>query len=71
MYGKLVNGQLEYADTKILIDGERTITNPRAEDYRESGYKEIVVNQPEDDDKEYVEEYEEQEDKIIVNYKEA
>jgi len=71
MYGKLINGKLEYASTKAIITGELIITNPQREDYLANGYKEIINNAPKDAEKEYEEEYEEQEDKIIINYKEV
>lgn len=71
MYGKLVNGKLEYADKRAIVTDELVITNPQREDYLANGYKEIIINAPEDAEKEYVEEYEEQEDKIIINYKEV
>ena len=71
MYGKLVDGNLEYASTKAIIVGDMVIANPRPEDYIASGYKEIINEPPEDDEKEYVVEYEEQEDKIIIKYVEA
>lgn len=71
MYGKLVNGKPEYASSKAIITPELVITNPQREDYLANGYKEIIINAPEDAEKEYVEEYEEQEDKIIINYKEV
>ena len=71
MYGKLVNGKLEYASTKAIRTPELVITNPQREHYLANGYKEIINNAPEDAEKEYVEEYEEQEDKIIINHKEV
>lgn len=71
MYGRLVDGKLEYASTKAIITDTLIITNPRRDDYLANGYKEIIINAPEDAEKEYVEEYEEQEDKIIINYKEV
>ena len=73
MYGKLVDGNLEYASTKaIIVDGMIT-TNPKDEDYRRTGYKLIVNNPPADydDEKEYEPEYKEEEDKIVINYKEV
>jgi len=71
MYGKLVNGNIEYASTKAIITDEQIITNPQREDYLANGYKEIVNNAPQDAEKEYIPEYIEQEDKIIINYKEV
>lgn len=71
MYGKLVNGKPEPASTKAIVVNGMIITNPKDEDYRHAGYKEIIINTPEDAEKEYVEEYIEQEDKIIINYKEV
>ena len=71
MYGKLVNGNIEYASTKAIITEDSVITNPQREDYLANGYKEIVNNSPEDAEKEYVADYLEQEDKIIINYHEV
>jgi len=71
MYGKLENGELKYASTVAIIDGDMVVTNPKAEDYIHAGYKEIVDNAPEDAEKEYTPEYKEEEDKIIINYKEV
>jgi len=71
MYGKLVDGKLEPASTKAIIVDGMVITNPKDEDYRKAGYKLIVNNSPEDAEKEYTPEYKEEEDKIIINYKEV
>lgn len=73
MYGKLVNGKPEPASTKaIVVDGMIT-TNPKDEDYRHAGYKPIVNNPPADydDEKEYETYYTEEEDRIIINYREV
>lgn len=71
MYGKLENGELKYASSVAIVKGDMIITNPKDEDYKQAGYKEIVNNEPEDADKEYTPEYTEEDDKIIVNYKEV
>ena len=71
MYGRLVNGQLEYASTKAIITDELVITNPQREDYIRVGYKLIVNNAPEDAEKEYEPHYIEEDDRIIVDYREV
>lgn len=71
MYGKIENGELKYASTVAIIDGDMVVTNPRTEDYVHAGYKEVVENAPADAEKEYEPEYKEEEDKIIINYKEV
>lgn len=73
MYGKLVDGNLEYASTKAIIVDGMVITNPKDEDYRHAGYKLIVNNPPADYDyeKEYETYYTEEEDRIIINYREV
>ena len=71
MYGKLENGELKYASTIAIIDGDMVVTNPKAEDYVHAGYKLIVDTPKEDAEKEYMPEYIEEEDKIIINYKEV
>lgn len=71
MYGKLENGELKYASTIAIIDGDMVVTNPKDEDYIHAGYKEIIDNAPQDAEKEYEPEYTEEEDKIIINYKEV
>ena len=71
MYGKLENGELKYASKVAIIDGDMVVTNPKDEDYIKAGYKPIVDNPPEDAEKEYEPEYIEEEDKIIINYKEV
>jgi len=71
MYGKLVDGNLEYASTKAIITDELIITNPQYEDYVKAGYKPIINNAPQDAEKEYIEEYVEEDDRIIINYKEV
>lgn len=71
MYGKLENGELKYASTVAIEDGDMIVTNPKAEDYIHAGYKEVVDNAPVDAEKEYEPEYTEEEDKIIINYKEV
>lgn len=71
MYGKLIDGNLEYASTKAIVVDGVVITNPKDEDYRRAGYKLIVNNPPEDDGKEYETYYTEEEDRIMINYKEV
>jgi len=71
MYGKIEDGELKYASTIAIIDGDMVVTNPKAEDYVHAGYKLIVDNAKEDAEKEYTPEYIEEEDKIVINYKEV
>lgn len=71
MYGKLENGELKYASKIAIRDGNMIVTNPKDDDYRRAGYKLIVNNSPEDAEKEYTPEYTEEEDRIIINYKEV
>ena len=71
MYGKLENGELKYASTVAIIDGDMVVTNPKDEDYIHAGYKEIIDNAQQDAEKEYEPEYIEEEHKIIINYKEV
>ena len=73
MYGKLEDNKLIYASTKAIIVDGMVITNPKAEDYIRAGYKLIVNNFPSDydDEKEYETYYTEEEDRIIINYREV
>jgi hypothetical protein len=69
MLGKLFNGELQRADGKILVYEGVVVANPREEDYRKAGYKDIKDN-PLEEREGYIQvaEYTETEDKIIINY---
>lgn len=70
-FGKLVDGKLVYASKDaIFTDDGMVITNPTEEHYKKHGYKEVVIHSPDNDDKNYVPTYVEEDDKIIVDYKE-
>lgn len=57
MFVKLVNGQIEEAPI-LLVDNEKTYSNPSEETLRAFGYKEYIVQEiPEDDNKYYRCEY--------------
>lgn len=69
MLGKLVYGQLKIASGNVLIIGDEVIVNPREEDWRRAGYKEVKDNRlPEKEGYYQVPEYTEEEDKIVANY---
>lgn len=69
MLGKLVDGQLKIASGKILIIGDEVIVNPREEDWRRAGYKDIIDNPlPEKEGYYQVPEYSEDEKYIYINY---
>jgi len=69
MLGKLVDGELQKADGRILVYEDVVVANPREEDYRKAGYKDIKDNPLEEmDGYTQVAEYTETEDKIIINY---
>ena len=71
MYGKIEDGELKYASKVAIIDGDMVVTNPKESDYIHAGYKKIIDNSPQDAEKEYTPEYIEEENKIIINYKEV
>jgi len=69
MLGKLVDGQLKIASGKILIIDDEVIVNPREEDWRMAGYKDIVDNKLPDKEGYYkVPEYSEDDEYIYINY---
>lgn len=45
MYGKLINGQLEFAPDRVLIDNMQ-IFNPTGAQYASLGYKLLVYSTP-------------------------
>lgn len=69
MLAKLIDGQIKYAGGKILIIDDEVIVNPRDEDWKRAGYKEVVDNRlPEKEGYYQVPDYSETEDKIVVTY---
>lgn len=69
MLGKLIDGQLKIAGGKILIIGDEVIVNPREEDWKRAGYKEVKDNPlPEKEGYYQVPEYSEDEQYIYINY---
>lgn len=66
---KLINGVPKYASGNILIIDDKVIVNPREEDWKEAGYKEVKNNPlPEKDGYYQVPEYTEDEEYIYINY---
>ena len=69
MLAKLIDGHIKYAGGKILIIGDEVIVNPREEDWKRAGYKEVVDNKLPDKEGFYqVPEYTEEDDKIVATY---
>ena len=70
MLGKLVNGQLKYAGSKIKTEA-LLVLNPTNETLSMLGYKEVEHKHLKEKEGFYqvVDSYEEKSDKIIVNYK--
>lgn len=69
MLAILIDGQIKYAGGKILIIGDEVIVNPREEDWKRAGYKEVIDNRlPEKEGYYQVPEYSETEENIIINY---
>lgn len=69
MLAKLVDGQIKYAGGKILIIGDEVIVNPREEDWKRAGYKEVKDNHLPDKEGYYqVPEYSEDDEYIYINY---
>ena len=69
MLAILIDGNIKYAGGKILIIGDEIIVNPREEDWKRAGYKEVVDNRlPEKEGYYQVPEYSETEENIIINY---
>lgn len=70
MYGKIIDGQLQYAGQIIKTD-KGFISNPTTEQLVELGYKEIEYTEKPNYDinnQKLNELYNEQENKIIINY---
>ena len=44
MYGRLINGEIEYFTKKELVVGRRRIINPKRKHLIEIGYKEVVFD---------------------------
>lgn len=69
MLAKLIDGQIKYAGGKILIIDDEVIVNPREEDWKRAGYKEVVDNRlPEKEGYYQVPEYSEDDEYIYINY---
>lgn len=69
MLAILIDGHIKYAGGKILIIGDEVIVNPREEDWKRAGYKEVIDNRlPEKEGYYQVPEYSETEENIIINY---
>lgn len=69
MLAILIDGQIKYAGGKILIIDDEVIVNPREEDWKRSGYKEVKDNRlPEKDGYYQVPEYSEDDTYIYINY---
>ena len=69
MLAKLIDGQIKYAGGKILIIGDEVIVNPREEDWKRAGYKEVKDNPlPEKEGYYQVPEYSEDDEYIYINY---
>ena len=72
MYGKLVEGQLVEAPSKMLQyeyeDKHICALNPTEENYMQAGYKPVEYGEIPEIEGEYEIAYEETEDKILVKY---
>ena len=69
MLAILVDGHLKVAGGKILIIDDEVIVNPREEDFKRAGYKEVIDNRlPEKEGYYQVPEYSETEENIVINY---
>ena len=69
MLGKLVDGHLKIASGKILIIDDEVIVNPREEDWKRAGYKEVKDNPlPEKEGYYQVPEYSETKKNVVINY---
>lgn len=69
MLGKLEDGVLLKDSGQVLVYANVVVANPREEDYRRAGYKDVEDNRLEEREG-YIQvaEYTETEDKIIINY---
>ena len=69
MLAILIDGQIKYAGGKILIIDDEVIVNPREEDWKRAGYKEVKNNPLPDKEGYYqVPEYSEDDEYIYINY---
>lgn len=69
MLGKLIDGNLKIASGNVLIIDDEVIVNPREEDWKRAGYKEVVDNKlPEKEGYYQVPEYSEDDEYIYINY---
>ena len=72
-YGKLIDGKIEYAPYPLIIaveGGNRHIYNATAEQYREQGYKLIVMTvAPKiEENQDLIHTYRETENEILIEY---
>lgn len=69
MLGKLIDGHLRIASGNVLIIDDEVIVNPREEDWKRAGYKEVKDNRlPEKEGYYQVPEYSEDDEYIYINY---
>ena len=69
MLGKIIDGHLKIASGNVLIIDDEVIVNPREEDWKRAGYKEVKDNRlPEKEGYYQVPEYSEDEEYIYINY---
>jgi len=69
MLGKLIDGHLKIASGNVLIIDDEVIVNPREEDWKRAGYKEVKDNRlPEKEGYYQVPEYSEDDEYIYINY---
>ena len=69
MLAILIDGNIKYAGGKILIIGDEVIVNPREEDWKRAGYKEVKNNPlPEKEGYYQVPDYSEDDEYIYINY---
>lgn len=69
MYGKIINGTIEYAPNIIIYDNIK-YTNPTPEIYMAVGYKEVILEEepPQTEEKYYVRKYIENNSQIIISW---
>lgn len=72
MFAKIVDNQLIEMQSSGIDDNgcQYVVDTEHAFEYaRDNGYKEVIVTECPSDDKEYIQEYIEVDDNIIVNWK--
>lgn len=67
MYGKLINGVLQYAPSVLKIDGKQVI-NPSAEQLQSAGYMMIVEAEKPDANGNYMAKYNVADNKIVQSW---